>query len=322
MYIALGVTALTYVLISLGVFGTLTVTEVVGYGETAIAEAARPALGDAGFTIMAIAALLATASSVNATLYASGGLTAMLAEVGQFPPFFGRGSRLGAHAGLLITSAIVLVVSNLVDLSAIASVGSACSLMIFLLVGVAGYRLRSETGALGLVVLLGIAATGVVLAFFAVDTLRNAPETFVAIVAIAALAVILDIIWKRVRPEPRRRQRRLSNPVAPRAAAPQPGEPSDAQARPPRSASDWAVEFLIRFTRTGHDAGYPTADLEDRVVALARALELEGVQVSATPTLVEVCSDRSRNSGRSRFVCVPRRSTWTRSPAWTTSSTT
>ncbi len=142
MYIALGVTALTYVLISLGVFGTLTVTEVVGYGETAIAEAARPALGDAGFTIMAIAALLATASSVNATLYASGGLTAMLAEVGQFPPFFGRGSRLGAHAGLLITSAIVLVISNLVDLSAIASVGSACSLMIFLLVGVAGYRLR------------------------------------------------------------------------------------------------------------------------------------------------------------------------------------
>ena len=49
---------------------------------------------------------------------------------------------------------------------------------------------------------VGIAATGVVLAFFAVDTLRNAPETFVAIVAIAALAVILDIIWKRVRPEP------------------------------------------------------------------------------------------------------------------------
>jgi len=128
MYLALGVTAVTYVLIALGVFGTLTVTEVIGFGETAIAEAARPTLGDAGLTIMAAAALLATASSVNATLYASGGLTAMLAEVGQFPPFFGRGSRLGSHAGLLITAAIVLVVSNLVDLSAIASVGSACSL--------------------------------------------------------------------------------------------------------------------------------------------------------------------------------------------------
>ena len=85
MYGALGVTTVLYVLIALGVFGTLTVTEVVGYGETAIAEAARPALGDAGFTIMAVAALLATSSSVNATLYASGGLTAMLAGAGQFP---------------------------------------------------------------------------------------------------------------------------------------------------------------------------------------------------------------------------------------------
>jgi amino acid transporter len=202
MYLALGVTAVTYVLISLGVFGTLTVTEVVGYGETAIAEAARPALGDAGFTIMAVAALLATASSVNATLYASGGLTAMLAEVGQFPPFFGRGSRLGPHAGLLITAAIVLVVSNLVDLSAIASLGSACSLVIFLLVGMAGYRLRSSTGARGSIVLMGMSATAVVLAFFAVDTLRNAPETFAAIVAIAALAVLLDAVWKHMRKEP------------------------------------------------------------------------------------------------------------------------
>ena len=60
MYAALGVTMRhSTSSISLGVFGTLTVDEVVGYGETAIAEAARPALGDAGFTMMAIAALLA-----------------------------------------------------------------------------------------------------------------------------------------------------------------------------------------------------------------------------------------------------------------------
>jgi amino acid transporter len=199
MYGALGVTTVLYVLIALGVFGTLTVAEVVGYGETAIAEAARPALGDAGFTMMAVAALLATSSSVNATLYASGGLTAMLAQVGQFPPFFGRGSQLGPHSGLLITAAIVLVIANLVDLSAIASVGSACSLVIFLLVGVAGYRRRAETGSQVVIVLAAIAATAIVLVFFAVDTVRNAPETFAAIVGIAVLAVVLDAVWKRAR---------------------------------------------------------------------------------------------------------------------------
>jgi hypothetical protein len=86
-------------------------------------------------------------------------LTGMLSEVGQFPPFFGSGSRLGAKSGVLISAAVVLVVSNVVDLSAIASVGSACSLMIFVLVGIAGYRLRSNTGASAVVILVGILAT-------------------------------------------------------------------------------------------------------------------------------------------------------------------
>lgn len=195
-----GLTTATYVLIAVGVFGTLTVDQAIGYGETAIAEAARPTLGEAGFTIMAIAALLATAGATNGTLFGSTNLTATLAEMGQFPPLLGRTSRLGKHGGLLIPAVLVLVVANLVDLSAIASVGSACSLIVFVLVGVAGYRLRRETGANAWIVLLGLAVTIVVLAFFAVDTLQNAPETFTAIIGITALAVVIDLVWKRVRP--------------------------------------------------------------------------------------------------------------------------
>jgi hypothetical protein len=51
------------------------------------------------------------------------------------------------------------------------------------------------------IVLIALAATATVLVFFAVATLRNAPETFPAIVAIAVLAVVLDLVWKRIRPE-------------------------------------------------------------------------------------------------------------------------
>ena len=208
MYRALGVTTFLYLLIAISVFGTLTVDDVIEHGETAIAEAARPTLGDAGFVMMAIAALLATSSSVNATIYASGGLTASLAEIGQFPTFFGRGSRLGRHAGLLITAGIVLVIANLVNLSAIASVGSATALVVFLLVGLAGYRRRAETGANAGIVLAAVGLTAVVLAFFAVDTFRNAPETFAAIVVLTVLAVLLDALWKRSR------DRRPAEPAA------------------------------------------------------------------------------------------------------------
>jgi hypothetical protein len=71
--------------------------------------------------------------------------------------------------------------------------------VIFLLVGISGYRRRAETGSSAPVVLAAIAVTAVVLAFFAVDTLKDEPETFVAIVAIAVLSILLDALWKRGR---------------------------------------------------------------------------------------------------------------------------
>lgn len=52
--------------------------------------------------------------------------------------------------------------------------------------------------------------------------------------------------------------------------------------------ADTAVEFLLTFARVGHDAGYPTADLEERLTALADSVGLEAAQVSATPTLVDL----------------------------------
>jgi amino acid transporter len=197
---ALGITGLTYILISIAVFGTLSVAEVIDYGETAIAEAARPALGDAGFTLMAATALLSTAGATNATLFASSNMTGMLAQTGLFPSFFGAQTRFGARAGLLITGGVVLVVANFVDLSAIASVGSATALVLFLLVGAAGYRLRESTGSNPVVVLLALAVTATVLVVFALDTLDNSPETFVAMLAILVLAVVLDAGWRARRP--------------------------------------------------------------------------------------------------------------------------
>jgi amino acid transporter len=195
-YLALGITAMVYILIAIGVFGTLTVPDVIEYGETAIAEAARPTLGDAGFVIMAIVALLSTAGATNATLYASSNLTNMLASEGLFPEFFGAKSRFGPKSGLIITTLLVLVVANFVDLSSIASVGSAVSLIVFVLVGAAGYRRRADTESNTAVVLLAIGLTVIVLGFFAVDILQNDLGSFIAIIGIAVASVVLDAIFR------------------------------------------------------------------------------------------------------------------------------
>ncbi|WP_329483919.1 APC family permease [Kribbella sp. NBC_01484] len=196
MYVALGVTTVLYVAIALGVFGTLTVSQVVEFGPTAIAEAVRPTLGDAGFAAMAIAALLATASSVTATLYASEGLTSALADVGQFPTVFGKTSRLGPHGGLWITTVATLLFVNVFDLGALASIGSAVSLAVFVLVGVAAIRLRHTIGANLAILLAGVIFSIVVLVVFAVDTYGNDPKAFWTMILLPVLALVLDAVWK------------------------------------------------------------------------------------------------------------------------------
>jgi amino acid transporter len=197
MYLALGSTALLYIAIAISVFGTLTVEQVIHYGPTAIAEAARPTLGDAGFVAMGIAALLATSSSVLATMYASVGLTSTLAQVGQFPPVFGPTTRLGRHGGLVITTVLTLLFVNVFDIGALASIGSAISLGVFMLVGVSGFRLRREIAAQTWIIVATITASAIALGFFVVDTFNHDRRAFWAMIVIVILAIAGDTLWKR-----------------------------------------------------------------------------------------------------------------------------
>jgi len=51
-YLALGIATVIYVAVALGVFGTLTVDEVISSGGTALAVAAEPTLGRAGYWLV------------------------------------------------------------------------------------------------------------------------------------------------------------------------------------------------------------------------------------------------------------------------------
>jgi hypothetical protein len=58
MFLALGIAMVIYIAVSLGVFGTLTVKQVIDSGGTALAVAAQPTLGRAGYWLMTVTALL------------------------------------------------------------------------------------------------------------------------------------------------------------------------------------------------------------------------------------------------------------------------
>jgi len=197
MYLALGIATVIYVAIALGVFGTLTVEKVIASGGTALAVAAEPTLGQAGYWLMIITALFATAGATNAGLYPAVGLSDRLAETGQFPPLMARQVGGRASSGLLIQAAVCVVMALLFKLDAIASIGSAVALLIFTLITVAHLRIRGETGANVLILIAAIVAAAVVLVTFVFTTLIHEPASIVTLLIILALSIGLDYWWKR-----------------------------------------------------------------------------------------------------------------------------
>ena len=199
IFLALGIATTIYVAVALGVFGTLRVDEVIASGGTALAVAAEPVLGRAGYWLMSVTALFSTAGATNAGLYPAAGLCEQMASIGQFPPTLGR--RIGGRApmGLLVTAAAAIVLAVGFDLSSIASLGSAIALLVFTLITAAHFRVRAETGASTLVLGVAITSTVVVLLTFALTTLVDEPATAVALAVILLLSIALDLGWKRTR---------------------------------------------------------------------------------------------------------------------------
>jgi amino acid transporter len=198
MYLALAIATVTYVAVALGVFGTLTVDEVIESGGTAIAVAAEPTLGRFGYWLMSVTGLFATAGATNAGIYPAGGLSVELASTGQFPPVMGR-SIGRVPVGTLVMVAATLVLAIGFNLDAIASIGSAVALLIFSMVTLGHLRIRRETGANPFVLVVGLLATMIALVVFATTTLVEEPAAVTALLVIVALSIGLDLWWRRAR---------------------------------------------------------------------------------------------------------------------------
>jgi len=198
MYLSLIVTTTLYVAIAIGVFGMLTLDEVLAAGNTAIAAAAEPILGAAGFTIMTIAAVFSTSSAVNSQFFATTGVTEYLARIGQFPSVLGNKTGKYGNFGTAVSTVVVIVLTLLFDLSAIASIGSAVALLIFTMVGLAHLRLIGETGAKKWIVYVSILAVLVTLVVFTFVTLVDEPATALAMVAFIGLSLVIDRVWRKI----------------------------------------------------------------------------------------------------------------------------
>ena len=188
-----------YVLVAIVSVGSLPVSSLVDARDYALAEAARPALGTAGFTLIAIAALLSTASAINATLYGTGRLTYSIAKSRELPAQLQRPIWNQPLEGLLITAGATLLLANVLNLDSISTMGSAGFLIIFAVVNVAEAKTARSRGSAPWVSALAAAVcVGALIALVAISAL-GAIAVFVGMVA---LAFGVEAIFRRVSGRP------------------------------------------------------------------------------------------------------------------------
>jgi amino acid transporter len=200
MMIAIVLVMLLYVAVSFAVFGSLPVAEVIAAKDLALAQAALPVFGKVGFTVVTITALIATASAINANLYAVTNVTYQLAKDGELPQAFGVPI---AHSreGLVISGMLVVLLSLLFNLTEIAAIGSISVLLVHAVTHLGHLKIIKKTGASYLLVLIAAAlcAATMVLSFVYV----NRESSLVGVVLLGFLIIsgstefILRKVYKR-----------------------------------------------------------------------------------------------------------------------------
>ena len=165
----------------------------------ALGVAAQPVLGKAGYVLLSVTALFATAGATNGLLYPVAGASRELAATRVFPPVLGGDLKGRANVGLLLTVAVSLIMAVFFNLTAIASVGSAVALLIFGLITTGHFRIYRDTGARLSLLVVAMATIAIVLVASVLETLVREPAAMVALAAIVVLAIIFDLVWSRLR---------------------------------------------------------------------------------------------------------------------------
>lgn len=187
-----------YVMVSIVTVGNLSVDKIVESRDYALAESAKPFLGQIGFVVIAIAALLSTSSAINATLYGASRISYIIAKTGELPHNLERKIWKKPIEGLIITSVLTLIIANLFDLSSIAMMGSAGFLLIFAAVNFANFRLHKKTFSKKWISLVGSFGCIVALGVLVWQSKITSPENIWIFVIMVSAAFVIEIIYRKI----------------------------------------------------------------------------------------------------------------------------
>ncbi|MCR9265722.1 MAG: APC family permease [Flavobacteriaceae bacterium] len=189
---------LLYIVIAVVTVGSLPFKQIAKAEDYVLAEAAKPMLGQLGFTIITIAALISTFSAINASLYGGSKVNYEIAEDDELPHHF-LAKLWGQPIGLLITAVTTLILVNVLQLESISTAGSVGFILIFGIVNFVGFKLSNEVQANKIIPISGFVLCIVALIILIHQQLQSNLTGVLVSVAIMLFCFLVEWIYKKRR---------------------------------------------------------------------------------------------------------------------------
>ncbi len=199
IFLSIIITIIIYIGVALVAVGNLTPEEINKYKEYALAVAARPALGEFGFLLIGLGALLSTSSAINATLFGTARLGMVMAQEEELPKAFSYTARTRPvpWVSLVVISLVTLIFVNIADLTIISSFASSTFLLIFIAINLSAMRLKSAIGANawapGLGMILAAASWAVLMGYL----WRHSPQSLYQIAFFYIVVIIAELLFSQ-----------------------------------------------------------------------------------------------------------------------------
>lgn len=187
-----------YILVAMVTVGSLPLDKIAAAKDYALAEAAKPSLGQTGFILIGIAAMLSTASAINATIYGAARLSYVIAKDGELPEVLEKKVWGKPLEGLLITSVATLLIANLADLSDMSTMGSAGFLIIFAAVNGANVKMAQQTQSRKSISILGTILCLAALASLIWQTAASTPQQLWVLVIMVGTAFCIEAAFRLI----------------------------------------------------------------------------------------------------------------------------
>jgi len=187
-----------YILIALIVVGTVPEAQLMAAKDYALAVAAKPALGQMGFTLVSIAALLATFSAINATIYGNARLGFKLAQEGKLPKILAKKERQIPTAGVIVTMILSIILANSIDLTEIAIIGSGSFLLIFFIVNMGAYKLNKDIKGNKIILAIASMVSGLALVTLLIHTYNTNLKALIIFILFILFSLLFEFSYGRL----------------------------------------------------------------------------------------------------------------------------